>query len=363
MTAPSAPVRAPVRRQFLTVHRWLSLGAAVFWLLQATTGVLIVFHWEINDALVSGAHRPTDLTAIERRIDALAPPGSGTSPASLWTTAGFADRYNLFLDDRGEGRSIRIAGDGAELHAMPSSESTPMGPLVVFHHELLAGEAGSWIVAFSGILLFSNLVLGLVTAWPRRGWWRTSLKPSSKGPSAARLFSWHRAIGLWVVAPALLMVGAGTLLRFEHGVGELIGAEAVSLPANPPAGEPVGFAAAAGAALAAIPGSTLTAVSWPSEEDATYRVLVRAPGEIRRAYGGSIVLVDANTGGLRGVYPIADAEPARAFMSALFPIHTGEAGGLVGRLLVMAIGAWLITMIVTGALLWLKRRSRRGARA
>lgn len=364
MTAPSAPVRPQLRRRVLTVHRWLSLGAAVFWLLQAISGVLIVFHWEINDALVPGEHRPTDLAAIERRIDALAADGSGVSAASLWTTAGYPDRYNLFLDvAEGEGRSIRIAGDGTELNAMPSSESTPMGVIVVFHHELLAGETGSWIVTVSGLLLLTNLGLGLATAWPRRGWWRASLKPSSKGPPAARLYSWHRAVGLWAVAPALAMVGAGTLIKFEHSVGELIGAEAVALPPNPPAGEPVGFATAAGAALAAIPGSTLTSVTWPADDDATYRVLVRAPGEIRRAYGGSIVLVDANTGGVRGVYPIADAEPARAFMSALFPIHTGEAGGLIGRLLVLALGLWLISMIVMGALLWAKRRKQRARRA
>src|SRR3546814_14676167 len=101
------------------------------------------------------------------------------------------------------------------------------------------------------------------------------------------------------------------MLKFEQGVGTLVGTQDVSLPANPPAGPPIGFAAAAGAALAAVPGSSLTNVAWPAGEDATYRILVRAPGEIRRAYGGSIVLVDANDGTLRGVWPIAEAEPAR----------------------------------------------------
>src|SRR3546814_4402166 len=103
------------------------------------------------------------------------------------------------------------------------------------------------------------------------------------------------------------------MLKFEQGVGTLVGTQDVSLPANPPAGPSIGFAAAAGAALAAVPGSSLTNVAWPEGEDATYRILVRAPGEIRRAYGGSIVLVAANDGTLRGVWPIAEAEPARAF--------------------------------------------------
>lgn len=46
-------------------------------------------------------------------------------------------------------------------------------------------------------------------------------------------------------------------------------------------------------------------------------------------------------------------------MSALFPIHTGEAGGIVGRLLSIVIGLWLITMIVAVVLLWAKRRKPR----
>src|SRR3546814_11956023 len=74
---PRPTSRPTLRNRMLTVHRWLSLGAAAFWLLQAFTGILIVFHWEITDAALSDIHRPTDLAAIERRIDTLAPAGTG----------------------------------------------------------------------------------------------------------------------------------------------------------------------------------------------------------------------------------------------------------------------------------------------
>lgn len=333
---------------------------AGFWLIQAITGILIVFHWEIGDATIEGAHRPTDLAAIERRIEALAPEGSGTTIGSLWTTAGAPDRYTLFLEHPdGSGRQVRIAGDGTELRSSPAGESTLMGLLVTIHHDLWGGTFGSWVVTISGLLLVTNLALAAVIAWPRGGRWAAALSPARKGPAAARLYSWHRALGLWVVAPALLLVGAGTAMKFESGLSGLLGAEPVSMPANPPSGPSVRFAAAVGAGLAAIPGSSLTAVSFPTAEDATYQVRVREPGEIRRAYGGSFVFVDANNGAVRGTFPISRAEPARAFMSALFPIHTGEAGGLVGRLLVFAFGVWLATMIVLGVLLWARRRSQR----
>lgn len=359
MSMPQAASSRSLRRTALTVHRWISLGAAIFWLLQALTGIAIVFHWEVTDAGIAGPARPTSLAGLERRIDALAPPGSGVRINSVWTTASGSDRYNISVEDAaGEERSIRVAGDGTELHTSRDGDTSVIGWLVGFHHDLL-GSWGSWIVAISGVLLCTNLILGIVTAWPRRGTWRQALRPATRGPAAARLYSWHRALGLWVAVPALVIALTGTLLKFEGGFGDLIGAQPVSLPANPPAGPPVGFATAAGAALAAIPGSTLTAVTWPKPDDATYTIRLRAPGEIRRGYGASVVLVDANTGTVRGTYPIAQADAARGFMSALFPIHTGEAGGTLGRLLSVAIGLWLVTMIVAGTLLWARRRRPR----
>lgn len=359
MTGNSTQKRPTLRRRILTVHRWLSLGAAAFWLIQAITGLLIVFHWEITDAGLSSIHRPTNLAAIEQRIDTLAPPGSGGKPTTVWTTAGMADRYVVYLEDRdGVSSKVRIAGDGTVIDMPVADEGTVMGFLVDVHHDLL-GTWGSWIVSISGILLCSNLILGLVAAWPKRGTWRLALRPATRGPAAARLYSWHRALGLWAVVPALVIAATGTIMKFEDSFGSAIGATSVSLPPLARTNNPVGFATAAAAALTAIPGSRLTQVAWPKDDDATYRVRVRAPGEIRRGYGGSVVLVDANTGTVRGVYPIADAEPARAFMSALFPIHTGEAGGLVGRILSIAIGLWLVTMVVAGVLLWLRRRKPR----
>ncbi len=357
MTAStSAPT---LRRSILQLHRWLSLGAAVFWLLQALTGVLIVFHWEITDAGISSLHRPTDLAAIERRSDALVPQGGKI--ASIWTAAGAPDRYTVYFEDaQGTSASARIAGDGTVLHTPKPNEESLMGFLVGFHHNLL-GAWGSWLVSISGVLLCTNLILGIIAAWPRRGTWGRALRPAMRGPAAPRLYSWHRALGLWVGIPALVIAATGTLLKFEDSVGDLVGAAPVAMPAVAPGGPPIGFAAAARAGLEALPGSSLTEVAWPTPDDATWRVRLRAPDELRRAYGGSFVLVDANNGKVRGVFPIAEASAANRFMNALFPIHTGEAGGLIGRILSIAIGLWLITMIVAGVLLWLKRRKPRRA--
>jgi len=341
-------------------HRWLGLAAALFWLVQAVTGMVIIFHWELRDLASSSIHRATDLPAIERRIASLNPSQGQSAVQSVWTTAGLPDRYDIsFVDLRGSDATVTIAGDGTILRGADDQDDL-LSKLVLVHHDLLAGEAGEWIVGISGLLLLSNLAMGLVIGWPRRGTWSMALRMRSNGPSAARLYSWHRALGLWLALPALLIVATGTMLRFGDGLKAYLGAEEPAPPVLPSQGSGrVGFARAAAAGLAAIPGSTLTAVSFPSDGGTAYRVRVRAPGEIARAYGASLIFVDAASGRVSGVFPIAEARGGRVLMSALFPIHTGEAAGLPGRLFAILIGGWLVGMTTLGVLLWRARRRSR----
>lgn len=345
-------------------HRWAGLAAALFWFIQALTGVLIVFHWEIRDALIPGAHHPTDLVAIERTVDGLAPPGSGVRLGSIWTGAGAPDRYDVSVesDAPGASRSVRIDGAGNILRDGDASDAaSAVDTLVLIHHNLLAGDTGSWIVGISGILLVTNILSGLVIAWPKRGQWGRALRPARAGPAAARHYGWHRALGLLVGIPALASVSAGVLLTFAGGMETIVKPAPIEAPADAPAGPAeVGLAAAAGTALAAYPGSTLAAVYAPSGDRPVWQVRVTQPDEARRAYGATRVFVSAVDGRILARFDALDAAPPRAFVDGLFPFHTGEMGGLAGRVAIAAIGVWLITMIVVGVLLWAARRRPRG---
>jgi uncharacterized iron-regulated membrane protein len=344
-------------------HRWAGLAAAAFWLVQALTGVLIVFHWEIRDAFIPGAHRQTDLAAIERTVAELTPTGSGARLDSIWTGAGAPDRYDVSIagDMPEAGRSVRIDGAGRILvdgdFKGPAAWTTP---LVLIHHNLLAGDTGSWIVGISGVLLVTNILSGLYIAWPKRGQWVRALRPARAGAAAARYYGWHRALGLIVGIPALASVTAGVLLTFSGGVETVVQPTPIAAPADAPVGTAsVGLAAAAGTALAAYPGSTLAAVYPPEGERPAWQIRVTQQGEARRAYGATRVFVSAVDGRILARFDALDAAPARAFIDGLFPFHTGEMGGLAGRIAVAAIGVWLATMIIVGVLLWAARRKVR----
>ncbi|WP_380876096.1 hypothetical protein ACFB49_07290 [Sphingomonas sp. DBB INV C78] len=352
-----------IKATLIRWHRWAGLAAALFWFIQALTGTLIVFHWEIEDAMIAGAHHPTDLAAIERSVDQLAPPGSGASVGSIWTTAGAADRYDVSVegDAPGVSRSVRIDGAGNVLRdGDQPGKGGWVETLVLIHHNLLADDAGSWIVGVSGILLFTNILSGLVIAWPKRGMWRRSLAPPAAGPPAARHYGWHRALGLWVGIPALVMAGAGVLLTFESTVEGVVQPAEVSAPADAPVGPAtIGLARATQTALDAYPGAKLAAIYPPAADSPVWRIRVTQPDEVRRAYGATNIYVSAVDGRILARFDARKASPGRAFMDGLFPFHTGELGGLAGRIAVAAIGVWLVTMIIVGLALWLARRPRR----
>ncbi|HEX3367458.1 PepSY-associated TM helix domain-containing protein [Phenylobacterium sp.] len=346
-----------VRRTLLRLHRWVALAAAAFWLVQAASGVAIVFHWELEDATFPGAHRATDLDALQARLAVLAPVGSQRRVVSLWTTAGRPDRYKINLEGPGTARTVvRVAGDGTVLDQRDKRASTPMDTLVSLHQTLLAGDAGRWIVESSGVLLIVSLGLGVANAWPRYGGWRLALTPRGAPSVTAQLFGWHRALGLWLALPAIVLASAGILLVFEDNLRDLLGDQPAEIARLPPTGPPVPFLTAARAALATVPHSRLTMVAWPTASDATYRVRLLAPGELRRAYGLTTVFVDANSGRVRQVVPANSGPIGRRFADLLYAVHTGEAEGLAGRLLNLTIGLWLIAMIGLGIALWTRRR-------
>jgi uncharacterized iron-regulated membrane protein len=228
----------------------------------------------------------------------------------------------------------------------------------LIHTSLLAGDTGEWLIALSGVLLISNVVLGLKLAWPRAGMWRRALVLRTSSNQAARFYGFHRTVGLWVAVPLLIVFAAGVALRFDDDIESALGI-ALAPPTSAPAGSGITPARALDIALARFPGSTLTALSMPTPDRAWYRVRVHAPGEVPRMYGTTTVFVSASSGEILREYPARQASFARSFYDTLYPLHTGELGGVAGRLVLLVLGVTLLLMGIYGIRLWLARRKPR----
>lgn len=353
---------AAMKRGLLALHRWLGLVAVAFWLVQAASGAILAFRWEIEDALLAGTHAPADARALGARIDALA--GAGGRVADLWASSSASTRFDIYYADAGgRPRVARVDGAGRVLRDSADegrfAHGAAFDTLTSLHAELLAGEAGSWVVASSGILLLTNVLAGLRLAWPAAGNWRRALALRPAGPRAARASAWHRTLGLWLGVVILPFVCAGILLCFETGLRRALGAD---LPPPNSGHIASGPATAAGAALAIAdarhPGSALSAIVLPSADAPWYVVRQRRPGDLRRNWGTSSLYVAAAGGRVLADRPAAAGPGGQRAADLIYPVHTGQAAGIAGRALVTLLGVWLAATCILGLRLWLARRTK-----
>src|SRR3546814_6972854 len=96
------------------------------------------------------------------------------------------------------------------------------------------------------------------------------------------------------------------------------------------------------------PRARLTRIDYPSAAAPYYSVQVRQPGAAGLTFGSTTVAFAAMDGRIVGrTDPFAMPNEARA-MNMLYPFHSGEIGGLAGRVVIWGNGLRLSLMIFVG---------------
>jgi uncharacterized iron-regulated membrane protein len=348
-----------MRPTLFRLHRYLGLAFALLWALQAATGVMLAFHWELEDFALPQTAAPFDPAGLSDRIRALQKERAPGEVTSVYAAPGTENQFDILIATNRGTDAVRVDGAGAVLRDLPLDydfdRAGVLAFVVVLHQSLFAEPYGRWLIGISGLVLLSNALLGLKFAWPQRGRWREALLPLAR--TGRRFATWHRALGLWLVIPAFLAVTTGALLAFQGPLRDSLGAR-ISPPdigATSGQGE-VSPADAIRTALATYPGSHLAVIYMPSKNEPWYGVRVRQPGEWRRAYGTTTVFVDARYGRVLAKHDAFEAPLPLAVMDAAYPFHTGEALGMAGRILAFAVAVSLAIMVVLGLVMWATRK-------
>jgi uncharacterized iron-regulated membrane protein len=90
-----------------------------------------------------------------------------------------------------------------------------------------------------------------------------------------------------------------------------------------------------------------------------YEVALLQATEVQRTYGRTVVYIDRYSGDVLAVSNPDDFTAADVFYAWQFPLHSGEAFGMVGRWIVFASGLTPAVLYVTGFLLWWRKRRAR----
>lgn len=338
-------------RSLLALHRWIALAFAPLLLIQATTGVALLFRDELSRLVHPAGPNQTGTTVP---LSTMAEAARRTAP-DLQVTRIFypADSANVALAQlEGPGGAVRYAAIDPANGAVVSSGSIwrfPLEAALQVHFRLMSGTVGLIVVALNGLALALLAGSGLWHWWPGAARVARELKAPARAPARLKLRMWHRSLG--AVLAVVLMASAitGVLLAVENL--PLPGtATAQAEPAPPPGPQAIDDAFAL--ARKANPGARPRDVRLAADGSLKFNFLAPRGGR----WAVDVVTVAAGAEGGVTRLPLEDN---RALWLTTLPIHSGDAIGPAGRWPMLAAAIALIVLAISGPVLWW-RRTRRG---
>lgn len=232
------------------------------------------------------------------------------------------------------------------------------------HTQLRLDGLGRNLVAIVAVFLLLSVCSGLCLWWP--GWRQlaVALRVRSDAGLMRWLFDLHKLSGLVSAGFLLLLAFTGFHLAYppllealtaSAGMGhgdEGPNVRSTAIPNN----RPVSLAEAVLVARGPFPSSEVRRISTPLGDSGTYRINLRQRSEINQHHPMTTVWVDRWSGQIRDVRNPLKFSAGQSFTAWLWPLHTGEAFGGVGRFLWFVAGLMPLFLYISGLLHWLHRR-------
>ncbi|HKQ45079.1 MAG TPA: PepSY-associated TM helix domain-containing protein [Rhizomicrobium sp.] len=371
---------ATVRSAMFQIHMWVGLILGVLLVVVGLSGSLLVYDDKLTQifapvpkATTAGLRLPLAMLADKAREAAAARGITGKAQIVLPEKTGDAAIVRITAAPAGP----PPAGGGLQVYLDPVSGqvlgTAPPGSLPVFQflHELhgrlaLARDFGRPLVGWLGVAMCALGISGLILWWPKRGQWKYAFGVRKTATGLRFHRELHAAVGIWIFVAFMAVSFSGVAITFPQTVRGLI---APGSPAPRPAFnlregpkiEPVAGArpivpdAALLIAQKQMPGAQVRSVTIPASPTQTYSVAMAS-----RFGTTATFYINPYTSQVAAVRDPANKGGADSFMALQRPMHDGQGNlGPVWEFLVFLSGLVPLLFVITGTIMWLKKRKRR----
>lgn len=376
------------RKAWLQVHLWLGLALGLWLSVIGLTGSVLAFYREIDEGLNPGLLTvPADprgraawqpLSAIldaaaaaagpqDRRYGVRPPRVEGACWAVSMTRPSPEGEHlvNIYVDPY----RARVTGE----RAYPAGDGLPGGFIdfvAVLHYRiLLRWDTGGVLVGVVGLAGLFSLATGLIAWWPLTGRWRQALSFKRPASIERRVFDLHKWAGIALLPVLLAVLLSGVSFNLPTQFRALVEALSpgtrdvwadVPVSSEEPEGR-IGLPRALAIAAAHGGGGRLHYLMDAVEPGSSYGFVWRDVPGLGAFHAERTVRIDPHTGAvLATLDPSTRRTAGDDFMEWQWPLHSGQAFGMAGRLLVLASGLALPLLFSTGVLRWMhKRRAQR----
>lgn len=234
------------------------------------------------------------------------------------------------------------------------------------HYKLLLDDPGKILMAIVGGFLLISLISGLYLWWPPLSKLKTALTIKANASKERLNYDLHKLAGFYTLIVMLVLALTGVALEIPQYVNPLFGyfspLQAMPKPQSTPAAAgqqriSVDQAVAAGQSI--FPNARLCWIETPHDAGGSFRINLRQDGEPSQRFPKTNVWVDQYSGRVLAVRNPTNLGGSDTLINWLHPLHTGEAFGLTGQLLVLISGLACPLLFVTGVIRWLQKRQAR----
>jgi uncharacterized iron-regulated membrane protein len=244
--------------------------------------------------------------------------------------------------------------------------------LYELHRRLtLTGRTGEIVMGVVALVWLFDCFLGVYLTWPRRrpylARWRKAWTIKRPAHRLRFIFDLHSVAGLW---PWLLLVAlalSSVYLNLRREVFEPVVSVLGSLTPTVYALRPTGPEGAASPSpfsfdeVLALAQAEVHRRGWQLRPNGIFYdreadfIGVDYDGPRPVGLGGPSLYFDGRDGRLIAVRNPGQGTAADLLVEAQFPIHSGDIGGLAGRIVICFAGIGVAVLAATGVILWAKR--------
>lgn len=232
------------------------------------------------------------------------------------------------------------------------------------HYSLALGSTGMTIVGFIGLALLFSVLTGLILWWPNPGKLKKALTIKRKASPERLNFDLHKTVGFYTAILLLFLIMSGVYLIFpDYGRGLVRVFSPVAEPwpmyqsKVPKDNEkPISLAEVKAITDARFPDGEYRWIVFPRNESDVYLVGKREINEVNLKIPYRSLWIDQYSGKILHVRENRTATAGDMFEQWLYPLHSGEAFGLMGQSIILITGLVPLMLYVTGIIRWLQKR-------
>jgi uncharacterized iron-regulated membrane protein len=365
-----------VRRLLLAWHRTFGIVAAIWLLLLAASGSIIVFQDEIDrwlnaDLFAATAGPAASIDLLVSAAEAERPghfasfvelPNEHRTTVVVWLdpVVGATDStaaWQIYVDPA----TARVLGS-RDFNAIGLGRRDLANFLNRFHQSLHLGPVMVW---FLGLVSFAWLVdhlLSVGLAFPKLRGWAASFGVRRRARGYKRIFDVHRALALWLLPITFVLAFSGVYFNWRTEFVTVVGALSplteradLNRPARqePLYNRPLSFAdvhrSLKSHAVDAIAYNPYKALYWARLFDD--RDLIDE--------GHRWIFIDAQSGAIVSDRHSSSGSAGDMLVALQYPVHSGKILGWPGRVAVFSAGIAVCVLVVSGLMqTWMKLKTR-----